>query len=355
MAVASPRTPASPTARQLPLAQARQSVETEQWVEPVKWLALAVFIAVPVFSLFVQRLAGRVVWTIVVASLPLFIVLAGYHRWRRICPLAFFSQIPVRLRRPGTLKASEWLERNYYYVAFAIFFFSLWLRLIATNGSGAAIAIFFIAISLAALVTGALYTGKTWCNYICPLSFIEKIYTEPHGLRETLNSQCEKCTACKHACPDINEENGYWKEISLRAKRFAYYAFPGLVFGFYFYYYLQAGSWVYYFARVAEYSGAWVNQPGVLWTSFLPGHDRETAGFFFMPEVPRALASIATLAACGLLSFLLFSYLEPFIGRLLRRREAEADAQRTRHVTFSVAALAAFLTFYTFAGGPTLW
>ena len=32
------------------------------------------------------------------------------------------------------MKASPWLEANYYYVSFAIFFFSLWMRLIATNG-----------------------------------------------------------------------------------------------------------------------------------------------------------------------------------------------------------------------------
>ncbi|OLE55992.1 MAG: hypothetical protein AUG51_00245 [Acidobacteria bacterium 13_1_20CM_3_53_8] len=348
--------PAAPTARTLPLAgQSQTETDNEQWVEPIRWVALAVFVVLPVFAFFVQRFAGRVVWTVMIAALPLFIVLIGYHRWRRICPLAFFSQIPVMLRRPGTLKASEWLERNYYYVSFAVFFFSLWLRLIATNGSGASISIFFIIISLAALVTGALYTGKTWCNYFCPVSFIEKIYTEPHGLRTTLNSQCEKCTACKHACPDINEENGYWKEINLTAKRFVYYAFPGLVFGFYFYYYLQAGTWSYYFTRVEGYSGAWVNQPGIIWTAFLPGRDSETAGFFFMQGMPRSLASVLTLAVCALLSFLLFSWLQIFIGAYLRRRETDGDAQRVRHVTFSIAAFTAFLTFYTFAGAPTLW
>jgi len=337
------------------MGQSKTESDSEQWVEPVRWVALAVFLILPVFALFLQRFAGRVVWTVIIAALPLFIVFVGYHRWRRICPLALFSQIPVRLRRPGTRKASEWLERNYYYVSFAVFFFSLWLRLIATNGSGAAISIFFIAISVAALLTGALYTGKTWCNYLCPVSFIEKIYTEPHGLRTTQNSQCVKCTACKNACPDINEENGYWKEFNLTAKRFAYYAFPGLVFGFYFYYYLQAGTWSYYFTRAPNYSGAWVNQPAVMWTAFWPGHNAETAGFFFMWGLPRAIASILTLAVCALLSFVLFSWLEIFIGTYLRRREADADTHRVRHVAFSVAAFSAFLTFYTFAGAPTLW
>ncbi|HYY56513.1 MAG TPA: 4Fe-4S binding protein, partial [Pyrinomonadaceae bacterium] len=323
--------------------------EFEWWVEPVKWFALAVFIAVPVFAHMLQAYAGRIVWTVTVASLPLFIVLVGYHRWRRICPLAFFAQIPVRLRRPGVKKASPWLQSNYYYVPVAIFFASLWLRLISTNGDGHAITAFFVLLSLAALIFGAFYTGKTWCNYICPVSFVEKIYTEPHGLRETPNSQCAKCTACKNLCPDINEENGYWKEIGSAPKRFAYFVFPGLVFGFYFYYYLQAGTWSAYF------DGRWTNDPMVIHYAFMPGHDARTAGFFFLPVVPRSLASLLTLAACGLLSYVVFNQAERPLGRWLRRREPEADEARVRHIMFTIAAFAAFTIFYTFAGAPTLW
>jgi hypothetical protein len=351
MAVATPRNPATPT-RSLPVAAAKPNEpDAEWWVEPIKWVALAVFVAIPIFAhtRMMETLAGRIVWTVVVAGIPLFIVLIGYHRWRRLCPLAFFAQIPVRLKRPGIKKASPWLEANYYYVSFTIFFVSLWLRLIATNGDGHAITAFFVMIALAALIFGAFYTGKTWCNYICPLSFIEKIYTEPHGLRETKNSQCTKCTACKKSCPDINEENGYWKEIDSRPKRFVYFAFPGLVFGFYFYYYLQAGDWRYYF------DGQWTKQAMVMHWAFLPGSNPETAGFFFWQSAPRAFASILTLAACALLSYCLFSLLERFVGKFLRRRDPEIEAGRVRHVTFALAAFAAFITFYTFAGAPTLW
>ncbi len=350
MAVASPRPPATPVRASLPVAAKSPAKSDEEWwVAPIKWTALAVFIAIPIFTYLVQSLAGRVVWTIAVAALPLFIVLVGYHRWRRICPLAFFAQIPVRLRRPGTSRASEWLEKNYYYLTLTVFFVSLWLRLIATNGDGHAIATFFVLIAIAALICGAFFTGKTWCNYVCPLSFIEKIYTEPHGLRETENSQCTKCTACKKFCPDINQENGYWKEIESRPKRFAYFVFPGLVFGFYFYYYLQSGTWAYYFG------GSWTNEPMMIHTAFMPGHDARTAGFFFFPFVPRAVAAILTLALCGLLSFGLFSLLERFVGGWLKKRDAETDGMRVRHVMFTLAAFTAFLTFYTFAGAPSLW
>lgn len=326
----------------------RASAADLWWVECLRWIALAVFIALPIFAYFFPSLAGRVVWTIIVAALPLFIVLVGYHRWRRICPLAFFAQIPVRLRRPGTRRASAWSERNYYLIALAVFSFSLWLRLIATNGDGHAISVFFILLSMAALIIGTVYTGKTWCNYICPVSFIEKIYTEPHGLSQTENSQCQKCSACKNFCPDINEENGYWKEIASRSKRAVYFVFPGLVFAFYFYYYLQAGTWDYYFG------GRWTNEPGTIFTAFLPGRSAASTGFFFLPIVPRALASALTLAVCGAASFLLFSVLEHPIGSWLRRRDPATDANRTRHVMFTIAAFTAFVTFYSFAGQPSL-
>ncbi len=349
MAVASPRSPVTAHAPPLGGAPKQATGSTaEWWVEPIRWIALAVFIAIPIFSLLAEDYAGGVVWTIAIACLPVFIVLVGYHRWRRICPLAFFAQLPVYLKRPGTRRAGSWLEANYYYVAFAVFFVSLWLRLIATNGDGQAIAAFFILISLAALIFGLRYTGKTWCNYICPVSFIEKIYTEPHGLRETRNSQCAKCTACKKSCPDINEENGYWKDIDSGPKRFAYYAFPGLVFGFYFYFYLQSGSWHYYF------SGAWTRQPHLVYTAFLPGYDAPTAGFFFLRAVPRAIAAALTLGLGGMTSFLVFSQLERLVGAWLQRRYPEMDVLRVHHVMFTLAAFTAFTTFYSFAGAPTL-
>ena len=322
--------------------------EEAWWVEPIRWVALTVFIALPMFAYFFEDYAGGVVWTIVVASLPVFIVLVGYHRWRRICPLAFFAQLPARLQHPGSRKAGPWLETNYYYVAFAVFFVSLWLRLIATNGDGQAISAFFVLLSLTALMFGALYTGKTWCNYICPVSFIEKIYTEPQGLRDTPNSQCIPCTACKKSCPDINEENGYWKDIESRPKRFVYYAFPGLVFGFYSYFYVQSETWHYYF------SGAWTRQPGLVYTAFFPGYDATTAGLFFARAVPRALAAAVTLALCGLTAVLVFSQLERLLGTWRQRRGKQRDEIHVRHITMTTAAFAAFITFYGFAGAPTL-
>lgn len=331
-------------------AKVRQSDDDakEAWLKPVSRLLLAVFIALPTVGYLAPRWAGRLTWTVVVAGLPLFIVVVGYHRWRRICPLAWFAQLAAATGHPGERRASRWLQANYYYLSFAVLASCLWLRLVASNGHGGALATFLVLLSLGAVLFGAAYTGKSWCNYVCPVSVVEKIYTEPRGMRPTANSQCEKCTACKPACPDINQENGYWKEVASSPKRFAYFAFPGLVFSFYLYFYLQSGNWNYYFG------GSWTNEPAILRTAFLPGYDAASAGFFFLPSWPRALAAFVTLAVGVLLSFSAFAGAERLLRKRGLRRDPEFDTAALRHTLLTVAGFVAFVTFYSFAGAPTI-
>ena len=319
-----------------------------RWVEVARQVALVGFPAMIVFCVLVPRLAGRVFWTVSIASLPLFFVIAGYHRWRRICPLAAVSQLPIKFGRPGTRRAGAWLQAHAYHVSFGVFLLSLWLRLVATNGDGYALATFLVGIGAAAFVTGLLFTGKTWCNYICPIGFVEKVYTEPRNLRETVNSQCPKCTACKPACPDINEENSYWKEVLASPKRDVYFSFPGVIFAFYFFYWLQAGAWSYYFG------GSWTRQVGLVKTAFRPGGDAITAGLFFWPQIPRAISAALTLLAGGAVSFVLFRLVERLLRARLAKRDPAPDDATIRHLMFTICAFTAFVTFYTFAGAPTL-
>ncbi len=319
-----------------------------RWVKVATAAALVVFPGLIIFSVFRPDLAGRVVWTVAIASLPLFFVLAGYHRWRRICPLAFIAQVPALFGLAGHRRAGPWLNQHGYRVAFGVFLVSLWLRLVATNGDGHAIATFLIALSLAAFVTGVLFTGKTWCNYVCPVLFVEKLYTEPRGLRTTPNSQCRTCTACRPSCPDINEENGYWKEILHPGKRQVFFAFPGVVLAFYVYYFVQAGTWEYYFG------GRWTNQVGLIRTAFAPGTDAATAGVYFLHDVPRAVAAAVTLGAGAVASLALFSLLERMVGAAVEASDEVARKVHVRHVMFSLVAFTAFVAFYAFAGAPTL-
>src|SRR3982751_6795450 len=71
--------------------------------------------------------------------------------------------------------------------------------------------------------------------------------------------------------------------------------------------------------------------------------------------MPRAVAALLTLAVCALFSYLLFALLERPIGNWMKRRDPEMEAGRVRHVMMTITAFTAFVTFYTFAGAPTLW
>ena len=78
------------------------------------------------------------------------------------------------------------------------------------------LAAMLITLSAASLLSGVIFRGKTWCNYICPVGMVERIYTEPIQINPTEHSQCEPCTACKKNCPDIDLEQAYWKEAEDR-------------------------------------------------------------------------------------------------------------------------------------------
>jgi hypothetical protein len=54
--------------------------QAEWWVAPLGWVALSLFIALPILTSLFEAYAGGIVWTVVIASVPVFIVLVGYHR-----------------------------------------------------------------------------------------------------------------------------------------------------------------------------------------------------------------------------------------------------------------------------------
>ena len=318
------------------------------------WVAAARIILVLALCATIPTVLGvdegnRLVWTVGIALLPFFWMTFGYHLWRRICPLAVMAQLGRLVGRPGTRKMGDWMGKNYMLVQLGLMVFALALRLVATNGSQVWLAGFFGVVVLAAIVTSFVYGGKTWCNFVCPVGMVEKLYTEPArgAAPPALTSQCSPCVACKKHCPDIDLEQGYWKEATDRPRRIAYFAWPGIVVAFYVYYYLCAGDWGYYL------SGGWTTERALL--AFEPG-------FAFAHQVPRLVAAPATLLAFGAASFAVFASIEQLVLRARSKHlpkdatdEAKATlAARVRHGMLAFCGLVAFNAFYCFAGQPTL-
>ncbi|MGH6690991.1 MAG: hypothetical protein ACREF4_09970, partial [Gammaproteobacteria bacterium] len=304
------------------------------WERQVRGALVVGYVAVIVLGLTTD-VQPRVFWTMLLPLLPMSIVLMGFPRWRRICPLAFLGEIGRKLNRGTQRRVPKWLERWFFVVTFGLLLAMLVLRLVATNGDGLWLSGLLIGLALAAAVTNLFFTGKTWCNFICPVGLVERIYTEPNSLPKVSNSQCIRCTACKKHCPDIDQENAYWQDVTSAGRRIAIFAFPGLVLSFYLYYWLRHGDWEAYF------DGRWTRLP-------VSGELVGGAGFFFAPQVPALGAAVLTLLVFSAVSFAVFVGIEAIMGRFVE------DVERRRHLTLALAAFAAFSTFYFFAGAPTL-
>lgn len=311
-----------------------KAVGPTPWQRRVRAILVAGYSGVVLLGL-VTDVQPRIFWTMLLPLLPVSIVLMGFSRWRRICPLAFFGEIGRKLNRGTQRRVPKWFERWFFPVTFGFLLAMLVLRLVATNGDGLWLSGLLIGLALAAITANLIFTGKTWCNFFCPVGLVERIYTEPNSLPAVSNSQCVRCTACKKHCPDIDQENAYWQDLSATGRRIATFAFPGLVLSFYVYYWLRHGDWEAYF------DGRWTRLP--VSAELVSG-----AGFFFAPEIPALVAAPLTLLAFSAASYALFVGVEAIIGRFV------ADLERRRHLAMTVAAFTAFSVFYFFAGAPTL-
>jgi hypothetical protein len=163
-----------------------------------------------------------------------------------------------------------------------------------------------------AITIGYLYSGKSWCNYFCPMATVQNIYSEPGGLftshahtseelitqsmcRTTLPDGKEKsaCVACQNPCIDIDSERTYWADLKRPDSSFLRYGYVGLVIGYFIYYYLYAGNWDYYF------SGIWARETDQLASLFAPG-------FYVLGKtvnIPKIVAVPMTLGGFTALSY----------------------------------------------------
>lgn len=277
----------------------------------------------------------RLFWTLLLPMLPLGIVLAGFHRFRRVCPIASLSSLGAQLASPRA-RAPRWMRAHPMGLAFGILLVSLTLRLVATNGDPWALGGFLLGLAALAVVVGGTSGGRSFCHYVCPVGVVERIYTDdaPAVIPSTTASPCSPCSGCVSACADIDRDKSFRRSVLRPDRRWVTFAFPGVVLAFYAYYALRAGTFEAYF------DGRWTDQ--VADVELISG-----PGFFFAPSVPAWLAAFGTLVAAGALSALLFAALE----RLL---PARLDARARRRVALAAASFSAFNLFYLFAGAPTL-
>ncbi|AGY56588.1 hypothetical protein [Gloeobacter kilaueensis] len=278
-----------------------------------------------------------------VFSIVLFIFVGGYYPWRKLCPLAWFSGLPGRLGLKSTRSLREsWLERHRLDLQLALLAAGLLVRIVFVNANTYLLATAIVGFFVAAFAVNARYGGRTWCHYFCPLAPVETVFAAPQAepavrrppAKNPDNSMCNRCSGCVLPCTDIDATRGLAKTSQQPAAIRFYYSYPGLVAGFYAWYYLHRGNWEYYF------SAAWTREPDVL--ARLGG-----PGLFFLPQLPLFAAAALVLVAFMLASYALFAAIE----RVASTGQSErATALRPRLI--AVANCLSINTFFVFAGVP---
>jgi len=230
---------------------------------------------------------NRIFWGVVVPLGILTIFGLSHELWRRVCPLAFVSQLFRALGWQRTtelegsrvnvvrVRAESWLGRHHVQLQWTLFIAGLTLRLFVVNSNPFGLGLFLLLTVIAAVIVGWAFGGKAWCQYFCPMGPVQTILTGPRSLLGTPShlggtpkisqSMCRAtsaqggeistCVACQTPCLDIDSERSYWQ--TLRGKRgltFAWYSYPGLVLAFFLLLqaqggadlgYLRSGRWAY--------------------------------------------------------------------------------------------------------------
>jgi hypothetical protein len=332
-----------------------------------------------VLQLVPYAMGARIFWTMALPLVPVFLMLFGHEAWRRICPLSFFTQLPAylglqhRRRRinpaTGRVEASipviardSWLERNHWFLQFGFLTLGVMGRILFYNSNRYVLAGLFIGVISAAVLVGIFFGGKTWCQYICPVSVVQKIYTQPRGIFESAahgitprvsQAMCRRpdssgdqssCVACARYCPDIDLERHHWQNLPQFSRSFVYYGFLGLVIAFYTYYFWYAGGWNYYF------SGAWTHENNQMAQLLKPGIWIDGTAL----PLPKLLAVPMYFALCIFGTFAVARAFERIYVSWRIQARPGTDPVVLRHHCLLVCAFVTFNVFYIFAGRPNL-
>ena len=358
-----------------------------RWVLLIGWLLLIISLLLPIsmpenlvpecraanlHCLLHHQPGNRLFWGVVVPSGVLIIVLLSHELWRRICPLAFASQLFRALGRQRTqpgkggkpevakVATNSWLGRHHVQLQWSLLIAGLCLRLLVVNSSPLGLALFLLVTLAAAIAVGWAYGGKAWCQYVCPMAPVQTVLTGPRGplgspaqlgtnskitqsiCRSLGDSGKEQsvCVACQAPCLDIDSERAFWQNLSgKRGLEWAWYSYPGLVLAFFELMQRMDG-------RASAQDGDLLYLRSGLWAydAGLPGRALDPL-FSFWP-LPRLLMVPLALVAAAWLSVGLFRVLAKLQNRrYVRHGRREAASLATSH-TRLIATFTAVNTFF---------
>ncbi len=169
-----------------------------------QYLALLGGAALAAMLVYRPTLGLDILWNGLIPLAPALVVVAP-GLWRNICPMATFSLLPrwLGLSRKG--QPSEPMIALLAVIALAALFFIVPLRHLSLNTDGPGTALMLVASAVLAFLLGLAYDWRGgWCNGLCPIHPVEKLYGQA-PVATFANVRCDSCNRCSTPCPDSTQ------------------------------------------------------------------------------------------------------------------------------------------------------
>jgi hypothetical protein len=151
--------------------------------------------------LFLPDVGRHALWNVLITAAPaLFVIAPGL--WRNVCPLASVALLPHHLSFSQNRRLSpgwqDWLSLG----GVALLLVIVPARHVLLDSDPQATAWTLAALGAAALLGGFFFDRKSgWCNSLCPVLPVEKVYGQKPWLT-VANAHCGECRNCTIPCPD---------------------------------------------------------------------------------------------------------------------------------------------------------
>lgn len=195
-------------------------------------LGLGIFAALLCFP----EIGRHALWDVLITAAPALLVLAP-GLWRNICPLGTVAFLPHHLRRSLKRRLPPSWPGRLSLVGVGLLLVLVPARHVLLDPEPRLTAWLLIALGAVALLAGLVFDSKSgWCNSLCPVLPVEKLYGQRPWLTVP-NAHCGECRNCTLPCPDSASESNLNLASARRSRDLGVSltvgGFPGFVWGWF--------------------------------------------------------------------------------------------------------------------------
>ncbi|MCR4317356.1 MAG: hypothetical protein NUW37_13545 [Planctomycetes bacterium] len=197
---------------------------------------LALTFALLAGLLWLPEATLAILWNVAIPILPAVFMICP-DLWRQTCPLATLNFLTGN--RAGVRTSSAATLRVGWIFGMVLLFALVPARRFLFNTDAAALAITIAVVGALALAGGMLFSRRSgFCNLICPVLPVEKLYGQ-QAFANASNASCPSCVRCtERGCIDVAKSNIIPETVGRKhflATSFGVFAaaFPGFVIGYF--------------------------------------------------------------------------------------------------------------------------